>query len=125
MITLEAKPTTKTIANPLAQRQALPLDGKGRIQNGLGDGTGSKLGGSFFMDHLDASQQEHIGEIYLEGVEEGELYRFVDTTISTQDGPLDVSLLLYYHADTQQGWIFIEPRKTTYVKRELALATAA
>ena len=52
----------------------------------------------------------------------GQLYQFVDTTVETCQGPQSLTLLLYFHAATQQGWIFVESKNMLAEGRELAMA---
>lgn len=95
---------------------ALQLDGDGRIlrrHSRAGhpiDGLGPRLAGrSFFEHYLADTPLEGLEEVYRGGVQQGELYHFVDLSLKEEDDARELTLFLYYHAATGQGWVFIEP----------------
>lgn len=95
---------------------ALPLDSRGRVLPGHGSKSrGSEVPGvcltglDFFEHHLGGPRGAELREVYLSGVRNGRLYHFVDLGGPEAFGP-PVTLFLYYHQATQQGWVFIERR---------------
>ncbi len=129
---IQSNTAARTSSNPLATRKALQLDRQGRVlhqvltkDSGM-DGTFCSMAtDEFFTDHVNASQREELGELYREGVRQGELYHFVDVTVKTREGSVEVTLLLYYHEPTRQGWVFAEPQHSPTFGKELRLACVA
>ncbi len=66
-------------------------------------------GESFFEKYCHGTPLAHLSEVYQEGVQSGELYHFVDVSVGRGSGARELTLFLYYHAPTAQGWIFVEP----------------
>ncbi len=95
---------------------ALQLDSAGRIlrrHSRAGhslDKLGPRVAGrSFFEHYLADTPLDGLAEVYHEGVRRGELYHFIDLSLKEDGHERDLTLFLYYHSATQQGWIFIEP----------------
>ncbi len=126
--TLASTPST----NPLETYSALKLDARGRIRFPVvREETHFKIFGgrraseTKFTQYLDPADREHIEAIYLEGIRDGQLYRFVDTAIDTKGGPQAVTLLLYYHPTTDQAWLFVETKAGENYAPTPALCAAA
>lgn len=95
---------------------ALQLDAQGRILSRHSraghslDQLGPRIAGrSFFAHYLAGTPLAGLAELYHEGVQNGELYHFIDVTLEEEGHQRDLTLFLYYHSATQQGWVFIEP----------------
>jgi hypothetical protein len=70
-------------------------------------------GESVFEMYFEGTPLAYLTLVYQEGVRLGELYHFVDVTIGEGTTARDLTVFLYYHAATNQGWIFIEPHADT------------
>lgn len=95
---------------------ALELDSRGRILDRMPKAGQSRqtdslqlAGKNFFEEYCRVPALEALGEIYLRGVLRGELYHFVDLRVTTGHDSREVTLFLYYHLSTGQGWAFVEP----------------
>ena len=102
---------------------ATQLDRKGRALHRLVAGGFAQeprciqmAGRSFFEEHLKGTALEYLEEVYLEGVRQGELYHFVDVQVRRGDEDHELTLFLYYHATSGQGWLFIEPHSEAQVE---------
>lgn len=95
---------------------AIQLDVSGRSLHRL-TGTGFDqeprckqiAGENFFHEHWSDTQLAYLEQVYLDGVRDGELYHFVDVEVGAQPDTREMTLFLYYHASSGQGWLFIEP----------------
>jgi hypothetical protein len=117
--------TTRTLSPSPAPTAATPLDlplgamrldPRGRVLHHVAPG-GARLdappprlaGRSFFEHYLAGTPFAHLAEVYRSGVNRGALYHFVDVGCTSGE----LTLFLYFHAPTQQGWAFIERRMET------------
>lgn len=128
-ITARATQTSQTVNNPLLDGCALQLDARGRIlrkvinqENLFNSEDGLRMSDEKFSNYIDPAHREAVEAMYLDGVRRGQLYRFIDTTIETSTGPEEVTLLLYFHPMTHQGWLFVEARNASAARTELNLA---
>lgn len=64
----------------------------------------------FFHDLCAGTPLELWGEVFREGIRNGSLYRFVTLSFNLVTGPREVTFLFYYHQQTGEAWIFIDPR---------------
>jgi hypothetical protein len=118
MTTTRIRPQGRTTPPPAVtlSHGALRLDRSGRVLYRLSP-CGARLEArpaglqrrSFFEEHLSARPADHLLGIYLEGVRRGRLYHFEDLDAVGTDGRA-LTLFLYFHAPTEQGWAFLEPR---------------
>ena len=111
---------------------ATRLDPEGRIVhrvNGPGYSEEPRCiqmaGENFFNEYCQGTPLEHLRGIFEDGVKRGELYHFVDITIAQGEASRDLTLFLYYHASTAQGWVFVEPRNAESLGEEWELPEAA
>ena len=68
------------------------------------------LGVDFFRELCAGTPLELWRETFQEGVRGGELYRLLTLSFLLATGPREVTFLFYYHQQTGEAWIFIEPR---------------
>ncbi len=66
-------------------------------------------GENFFQSYCYGTPLADLERVYDRGVQRGELYHFVDITIGLGPEARELTLFLYFHAATAQGWVFIEP----------------
>jgi hypothetical protein len=114
-----SRPTTNLATTDLTKLPfgATRLDLRGRILHRV-EGSGyaeeprcnQMAGENFFQEYCYGTPLADLEHIYDRGVERGELYHFVDITIGTGPTALMLTLFLYYHSITAQGWVFVEPR---------------
>lgn len=97
---------------------AIKLDGKGIVSSfnayeaKLTDRDPKKvIGKNFFTDIAPCTNVREFAGRYIEGVERGELHAIFPYRFDFKMSPREVTVTLFYHKQTDTGWVFVREIK--------------
>jgi photoactive yellow protein len=97
---------------------AIKLDGKGNVCSFndyeaklTGRDPKNVIGKNFFTEVAPCTNVRSFAGRYMEGVEKGELHAIFPYRFDFKMSPRDVTVTLFYHKQTDTGWVFVREIK--------------